>query len=76
VLRAERKAHRDAERRERLGLPAIDGREVIIDANWTYVRSGLAYGEAPYVNAIRYRQAIARAIAAHDQSGGIDQAAD
>jgi hypothetical protein len=74
-LRAERKAHRDAERRDRLGLPAIDGRAVIIDANWTYVRSGLAYGEAPYVNAIRYRQAVVRATTERDQPGDTDQTA-
>jgi hypothetical protein len=63
ALRSERRSYRDAERRDRLGLPAIDGRQVVVDAEWKFVRSGLAYGEAPFVDALVRQRATARTIA-------------
>jgi hypothetical protein len=51
---------RTAERRETHGLPPIDGRNTVIDAKWTYIRSGLAHGEKPIVDAIRASQQTAR----------------
>jgi hypothetical protein len=56
-IRGERRSYREDERREREGLSPIDeDREVIIEADWTFVRAGLAYGEAPVVEAIRRQQ--------------------
>jgi hypothetical protein len=65
ALRADRKAHRDAERRDRQGLPSLDGRQIVVDSKWTYVRSGLSYGERLLVDAIRRQQAVANGI--HDR---------
>jgi hypothetical protein len=55
-LREERRAYQDAERRQAQGLPPLDGRNTVIDAKWTFIRSGLAHGEAPIVDAIRASQ--------------------
>lgn len=66
-LRQDRRDHRDAERRNRHGLPALDDRLVVIDSEWTVVRTGLSYGERPIVDAIRQRQRTARSIAARRQ---------
>ncbi len=55
-LRQDRQLHRDAERRDRHGLPHLDDRLVVIDSEWTVVRTGLSYDERPIVDAIRQRQ--------------------
>jgi len=60
-IRGERRSYREAERRDRQGLPPIDeDRAVIVEAEWTFVCAGLAYGEAPIVDAIRRTQQAAR----------------
>lgn len=59
-LREERKAHQDAERRQAIGLSPLDGRETVVDAEWTFVRSGLARGEKQVVDAVRAGQQTAR----------------
>jgi hypothetical protein len=59
-LRDERKAYQDAERREMRGLPALDDRKIIVDAEWSFVRSGLARGEKAIVDGIRAGQETAR----------------
>jgi hypothetical protein len=55
-LRGERRAHQEAERRERHGLPTLDDRPVITEAQWTLIRTGLAYGERLIVDSIRREQ--------------------
>ncbi|GAA4459332.1 replication initiator [Phytohabitans houttuyneae] len=55
-LQQERRDHQQAERRHSQGLPPLDGRNIVIDAKWRFMRSGLAHGEAPIVDAIRARQ--------------------
>ena len=64
-LRGERKAHQESERRERAGLPPLDDRLVIVDAEWRFIRAGLSYGEKWLVAAIRRSQ---------QRSGQVDQA--
>jgi hypothetical protein len=56
VLRGARKAYRDGERRDRLSLPSLEGRQVTLDGEWTYLRAGLSYGEALLVAAVRRRK--------------------
>jgi hypothetical protein len=63
-LRNERKAHQEAERRQAEGLPAHDGREILVDAKWRFSGSGLARGEEKIVDGIRAGQQIMRRIGA------------
>ena len=56
ALRAARREHEDSARRERLGLPPLDDRQVVVDSEWTFVRAGLSYGEAPLIKALRRPQ--------------------
>ena len=57
-IRAERKARRDEERRERHGLPQLDDRLVVVDTDWTFLRAGLAYGERPIVDALHTKRRV------------------
>ncbi len=57
-IRGDRRAYREAERRERDGQADWDGREIVIDAEWRFVRSGLVHGEDVIVENIRLRQGI------------------
>jgi hypothetical protein len=69
-IRRERRGYREAERRDRQGLPPIDeDRAVIVEAEWTFLRAGLAYGEAPIVDAIRRSQQTARIFDSRDDTG-------
>lgn len=56
ALRDRRRAYRDTERQERLGLPTLDGRQVDVDSEWTFVRAGLSYGESAFVDAVQRRR--------------------
>lgn len=58
-LRADRKAHQEARRREAAGLEPLGDRPVIVAKQWKFLRSGLAYGERGFVDAVRHRQQIA-----------------
>lgn len=60
ALRGARREHRDNERRERLGLPSLVGRQVRVDSEWTFMRAGLSYGEAPLIEALRRAQRVSR----------------
>src|SRR5207253_3213404 len=51
-LREDRRTHREEERRERHGLPQLDGRLVVVDSEWTVIQTGLLHGERPIVDAI------------------------
>jgi hypothetical protein len=55
-LRGERKAHQESERRQQAGLPPLDDRPIIVDAEWRFIRAGLSYGEKWLVDAIRNSQ--------------------
>jgi hypothetical protein len=61
-LREERTAHQDAERREAEGLPPVDDRVTVVEAEWAFMRSGLARGEEMIVESIRAGQETARRI--------------
>jgi hypothetical protein len=61
-LREERTAHQDAERREAEGLPPLDDRVTVVEAEWAFMRSGLARGEEMIVESIRAGQETARRI--------------
>lgn len=61
-LRADRRAHQDRERREAAGLKPLDGRHLLVESQWRFVRSGLAYGERPFVDSSRQRQRAADSI--------------
>lgn len=50
----------------------MDG-TVIVEAEWAFVRVGLAYGEAPIVDAIRHNQQTAARI--RDSHNDADEAA-
>ena len=52
-LRGDRKAHQEDERRQQAGLPPLDDRPVMVDAEWRFIRAGLSYGEKQLVDAIR-----------------------
>jgi hypothetical protein len=54
-IRGARRENREAERRARLDLPSLDGRDVLVESDWRFVQSGLAHGEAPLVAAMRPR---------------------
>jgi hypothetical protein len=64
--RGQRRSHRDEERRTLLGLPSLDGRDLVIRSEWRFIRAGLVYGEEPLVAAIRERQRLARALRGTD----------
>jgi len=66
ALRSQRRAHREEQRRVRLGLPSLEGRQVILDTEWKFLRSGLSYGERALVDAIRRAQRAQRTAAISD----------
>jgi hypothetical protein len=57
-LRRQRRSYRDNERRARLGLPSLNGRDVSVKGEWKYLRSGLSYGERPLVDTIQDGQRL------------------
>ncbi|HEX5144710.1 MAG TPA: replication initiator [Mycobacterium sp.] len=67
-LRGARRAHRDAQRRQRLGLPSLDGRQVRVDGEWTIQRTGLSYGEAPLIESLRRAQRPSRDASEHEDN--------